>query len=97
MQSPTHTWERLAALDPPVAWRPWLQHHQRTIALCGAIFVAGIAFGAGRPSQKTAVVIRIHHERGDDGPARESRPPLMMELVGLEPTTSTLPAWRSPS
>jgi phage terminase large subunit-like protein len=63
MQSPTHTWERLAALDPPVAWRPWLQRHQRTIALCGAIFVAGIAFGAGRPSQKTAVVVRIHHNQ----------------------------------
>jgi hypothetical protein len=44
------------------AWSRWLDRHQRTIALCGTAFIAGIAVGAGGRSRKTAVVVRVHNQ-----------------------------------
>jgi hypothetical protein len=32
------------------------------MALCGAVFIAGMAVGAGGRSKKTAVVVRVHNQ-----------------------------------
>jgi hypothetical protein len=61
MQTPTPTKDPLAGRVPETVGRPRLERHRRTIALCAAVFIAGVAVGAGGRSKKTAVVVRVHN------------------------------------
>ena len=61
MQSRSHIQGSVAERDPTPAWWRRLDRRQRTIALCGAAFMAGVVIGGSR-SRRTAVVVRVHNQ-----------------------------------